>query len=143
MCDDRKGCASNQERHSITFTSRVAPADITDPDKRRFFLQGFGCVEVNITAKWGGCHHDGSARQVTEVTVHVLDRLSGGMAQRTWETNAAWGATQLADNDVLPLLRTLLGQESIESIRAREAAEAAEIAAQYKAYNGLFGEENR
>lgn len=116
------GWASNQEDQSMTFTSRVASGDVSDPEKRHAFMQGFGCIEVNITAKWGGCHHDGSPRTETEVTVHVLDRLSGGMAQRTWETNGAWHATKITDEEIIPLLRSLLGQESLDEIRAREDA---------------------
>jgi hypothetical protein len=117
-----QGWASNQEAHSLTFTSRVAPGDVTG-DARSTFTQGFGCVEINITARWGGCHHDGSTRTGTEVSIYVLDRLAGGMAQRTWHTNGAWGADALCAEDTIPLLRSLLGLEPLESIKAREAAE--------------------
>lgn len=123
-----RGWASNQEQHSMTFTSRVAPADVVG-DARGAFLQGFGCVEVNITAKWGGCHHDGAPRTETEISIHVLDRLAGGMALRTWHTRGVWQATSLADEDVLPLIRRLLGQEPIEAIIARGEAEEQACAA--------------
>lgn len=117
-----QGWASNQEAHSLTFTSRVAPGDVTG-DAQSTFTQGFGCIEINITARWGGCHHDGSPRTGTEVDISVFDRLSGGMAQRTWHTNSAWGAEALSADEVIPLLRSLLGLESLESIKAREAAD--------------------
>ena len=133
-----QGWASNQEAQSLTFTSRVAPADVPT-EERSTLYQGFGCIEVNITAKWGGCHHDGTPRTETEVTVHVLDRLAGGMAQRTWETNGSWSATVIADDEVLPLLRSLLGQESMASIEARQAAEAEKQAQEQKAWLDQFG----
>ena len=104
-----KGAGGNQEAMSITFTSRVAKCGFSDDDPRQSsFFQGFYCVEINICAKWGGNHYDGTPRTETEVTVHVLDRLSGGMASKTWETNGAWRAEVLADDQVLPLLRKLL-----------------------------------
>ena len=105
-----QGWASNQERHSLTFTSRIAPADVTDPEARHLFRQGFGCVEVAIRARWGGCHHDGTPRTSTEIDVRVIDRLSGGMATRTWDTTGAWGAERIAHNDVVKLVQSLLAQ---------------------------------
>lgn len=104
-----QGWASNQETHSVTFTTRIAPDDVPT-ERRNAFHQGFFCIEINITAKWGGCRHSGERRTETEVTVHVLDRLAGGMAQGRWETSGAWGAAPISDDEVLPLLRNLLAK---------------------------------
>lgn len=132
------GMASNQEAQSLTFTSRVAPADVQGDDRNSLY-QGFGCVEVAITAKWGGCNHDGTPRTETEITVHMLDRLAGGMAQRTWHTNGAWSSVVISDEEVLPLLRTLLGQESMAEIEARKAATEEKQAQELKDWFGQFG----
>ena len=105
-----QGTARNQERTSLNFTSRIAKENIARDDPRwSGFCQGFHCVEVNLRAIWGGHHHDGTVRTETEIRVHVLDRLDGGMATRTWETRGSWLSEVLADDDVLPLLRRLLG----------------------------------
>lgn len=133
-----QGWASNQEAQSLTFTSRVAPADVTG-EARRLLNQGFGCVEISITARWGGCNHDGTPREGTEVDVHVLDRLGGGMAQRTWHTRGGYGATVLADADVIPLMRSLLGMETLEAVKARQDAEQAKNAAELAAWNKAWG----
>lgn len=111
-----KGWAVNQAARSITFKSLIAKDSVPD-DMQSTFLQGFGCVEINITASWGGCKTE------TEITVHILDRLAGGMAKKTWETNGVFGATKITENEVIPLLRSLLGQESLESIQRRENEE--------------------
>lgn len=131
------GWATNQAGHSITFISRVAPTDVTG-DAMESFLQGFCCVEINITAKWGGRHHDGTPRTGTDVSIHVLDRLAGP-AQRTWDTHGVWGATPITPADVIPLLRSLLGQETLESIRLRKESEDAENANQNLAFSNIFG----
>lgn len=135
------GWASNQEDMSMTFTSRVAPGDVVDPDKRESLRQGFGCVEVNIRACWGGNHHDGTPRTATEITVHVLDRLSGGMAQKTWHTTGSTCSTVIADHEVLPLLRQLLGQEPMEAILAHRKEQEQMQAQEEKAWHEMWGRE--
>jgi hypothetical protein len=103
------GYALNQEAASITLSTKLAKGDIPlDDPRRQAFLQGFYCVQIDIEARWGGHHHDGTARTSTEVSIHVLDRLSGGIARATWHTRGGWRAEVLADDDLLPLLRRLL-----------------------------------
>lgn len=133
-----QGTASNQEAHSLSFVSCVAPHDVQG-EARRSLAQGFGCVEVVITAKWGGCNHDGSPRMGTEVDVHVLDRLAGGMAQRTWHTRGVYSATALADADVLPLLRSLLGMESLDVVQARQKIEQETADAELQEWYKIWG----
>jgi hypothetical protein len=133
------GWASNMEDQSLVFTSRIAPGEVADPDERNSLLQGFGCVEVNLTAKWGGYHHEGALRTKTEITVHVLDRLAGGMARQTWHTYAIFGSTAITVDELLPLLRKLLGQEPLETLLARKSAEIERQAAEMKALRDQLG----
>ena len=103
------GYALNQEAASITLSTKLAKGEIPlDDPRRQAFLQGFYCVQIDIEARWGGHHHDGTARTSTEVSIHVLDRLSGGIARATWHTRGGWRAEVLADGDLFPLLRRLL-----------------------------------
>lgn len=82
------GLATNAERHNLTLQTLLAKGDIPPEDPRwNTFRQGFHCVEVDIRACWGGNHHDGTPRTETEFSIHVLDRLHGGMAQQTWHTS--------------------------------------------------------
>ena len=103
------GYASNQEDFSLTLKTYIAREAMNHDDPRlRAFMQGFHCVEISITAKMGGNHHDGSPRTETEIDIHVLDRLAGGMATKTWHTRGVWNAEVIADDEVIPLLKTLL-----------------------------------
>lgn len=105
-----QGWAKNQEAERLDFRSRIALNEL-DAEAQRLLLQGFGCVEVNIRALWGGCFQDGTPRTGTEVSIQILDRLAGSMARRTWESNGAGGSVKIADTEVLPLLRKLLRPE--------------------------------
>lgn len=134
-----QGWATNQEAQSITFKSRIAPSEVTDPLLRRAFMQGFDCVEVNIVARWGGHHHSGAPRTGTDFYVHVLDRLAGGMAQKTWFSGESRTSSLITFEEVIPLVRQLLGQESLEVLQARKKAAADQTLQEQNAWFRQFG----
>lgn len=130
--------AGNQAAHGLVFTSRIAPRDMVG-EEREAFLQGRGCVEVRITARWGGRHHDGAPRTGTDVDIHVLDRLAGGMAQRSWHTAGLACAEPIAPDAVIDLVRSLLGMESRAAVQARKDAEQQQAAAEKAEWLAAFG----
>lgn len=130
--------ASNQAAHGLVFTSRIAPRDMVG-EEREAFLQGHGCVEVKITARWGGCHHDGTPRTRTDVDIHVIDRLAGGMAVQTWHTAGLACAEPIAPDAVIDLVRALLGMEPLAAVQARKDAELQQAAAENAEWLAAFG----
>lgn len=103
--------AVNQPSNALVFSTRISPWPITRflKERRRTFDQGIGCIEITITARWGGAHHDGTPRNSTEVDVQISDRTRGGSTD-----NFKWYGTTpnalnepVAFGDVLDLVRSL------------------------------------
>ncbi len=106
------GHATNQENVSLNFQTRIAVRDIPPSDpKYNAFCQGFHCVEINIAARIGGCHHDGSIREGTEIIWQILDRLHGGMAKKTWSNNGCWNSDVIESEKIIPLVKELIGYQ--------------------------------
>lgn len=114
ISDHGFGCgAANQPAHQLDMQTRIAKSDIP-PDDSRYsaFLQGFYCVQINISARWGGKHHDMTPRVGTEIDVHILDRLAGvGMAEKSWHTaSTLYGSDLIAISEIESLIVNLLKQ---------------------------------
>jgi len=106
------GWATNQESVSLNFQTNIALRDIPSTDPQfNAFSQGFHCVEINLAAKIGGCHHDGNVRESTEITWHILDRLNGGMAQKTWSNNGCWNSDKIGSEEIVALIKKLIGYQ--------------------------------
>lgn len=106
--------ANNQPSHGLIFSTRISPWPITHllKDRRRHFEAGFGCIEVTITARWGGAQHDSTPRTGTEVDVQISDKTHGGSSENfKWYGTSKNVLNEIVTFDrVVDIVRSLISE---------------------------------